>query len=73
VLAVADAYDAMTSDRSYRAALPHAEAIERLEAGAGSQFDPVYVEAFADVRLDPARVDGVMMSLLDLKLLGNAA
>jgi HD-GYP domain-containing protein (c-di-GMP phosphodiesterase class II) len=73
VLAVADAYDAMTSDRSYRAAVPHAEAIERLEAGAGSQFDPVCVEAFATIKLDPARIDTAMGSLLDLELLGSAA
>jgi HD-GYP domain-containing protein (c-di-GMP phosphodiesterase class II) len=46
----------MISDRSYRAARPHAEAMECLAAGAGSQFDPVCVEAFATVRLDPARI-----------------
>ena len=57
VLAVADAYDAMTSDRSYRGALPHADAIERLEAGAGSQFDPICVEAFATLDLDDTRID----------------
>ncbi|MEA2622067.1 MAG: hypothetical protein QOH61_977 [Chloroflexota bacterium] len=73
MLAVADAYHAMTSDRSYRAALPHAEAIERLEAGAGSQFDPVCVKAFATVRLDPARIAGATPPLLDLELLGSAA
>ena len=73
VLAVADAYDAMTSDRSYRAALPHAEAIERLVAGAGSQFDPVCVAAFASVKPDPAPIDGAMVPALDLKLLGSAA
>jgi putative nucleotidyltransferase with HDIG domain len=46
VLAVADAYDAMTSHRPYRAALPSAEARRRLGEGAGSQFDPDFVEAF---------------------------
>jgi HD-GYP domain-containing protein (c-di-GMP phosphodiesterase class II) len=66
VLAVADSYDAMTSYRSYRAALPHAEAIRRLEAGAGSQFDPVCVEAFAALELDPGRIDAAMAPLLDL-------
>jgi putative nucleotidyltransferase with HDIG domain len=66
VLAVADAYDAMTSDRSYRAALPHAEAIERLQAGAGSQFDPVCVEAFVALELDPAPLDAAPAPLLAL-------
>ena len=46
ILAVIDAYSAMTIDRPYRKALPHAKAIEELRKGAGSQFDPVMVEAF---------------------------
>jgi HD-GYP domain-containing protein (c-di-GMP phosphodiesterase class II) len=71
VLAVADAYDAMTSDRSYRTALPHAEAIERLEAGAGSQFDPVCVEAFVALDLDPARIEVAMVPLLALEPLAG--
>ncbi len=45
ILAVADAFDAMTSDRPYRNALPVAEAVRRLRAGAGSQFDPACVDA----------------------------
>jgi len=36
---VVDAYDAMTSDRAYRKALPHSQACAILEAGAGSQWD----------------------------------
>ena len=45
ILCVADAYDAMTSDRPYRQRLPHEEAIRRLQEGAGTQFDPTVVEA----------------------------
>jgi HD-GYP domain-containing protein (c-di-GMP phosphodiesterase class II) len=73
VLAVADAYDAMTSHRSYRGALPHAEAIRRLEAGAGTQFDPVCVEAFATLELHPERIDAAMVPLLDLTPVPTAA
>ena len=49
LICVVDAYDAMTSERPYQSALSHAEAIERLKLGAGTQFDPAMVEAFEDV------------------------
>lgn len=45
ILAVADAFDAMTSTRSYRVALTQRYAIEELRANAGTQFDPECVEA----------------------------
>ena len=45
VVAVADAYDAMTSTRAYRRALPQALAFEELRRQAGTQFDPACVEA----------------------------
>ncbi len=43
MIAVADAFDAMTSDRSYRKALSVADAIDRFERASGTQFDPIYV------------------------------
>ncbi len=46
IVAVAAAFDAMTSRRPYRDPLPVGEAIARLRAGAGSQFDAVVVETF---------------------------
>lgn len=46
VIAVADAYDAMTSDRSYRKALSREEALFELRRCAGKQFDPKVVDAF---------------------------
>jgi HD-GYP domain-containing protein (c-di-GMP phosphodiesterase class II) len=47
VLAVADAFDAMTSKRPYRRALPQDAAIAEVERCAGSQFDPLVSAAFA--------------------------
>ena len=46
VIAVADAFDAMTSARPYKTGISRKQAVEVLEAGAGRQFDPVVVEAF---------------------------
>ncbi|MBN1290162.1 MAG: HD domain-containing protein [Actinobacteria bacterium] len=46
ILAVADAFEAMTSDRPYREALSREDAIKELIEGAGSQFDPTVVETF---------------------------
>ena len=46
VIAVVDAYDAMTNDRSYRRAMSPADAIEELKRCAGTQFDPFIVSEF---------------------------
>jgi HD-GYP domain-containing protein (c-di-GMP phosphodiesterase class II)/HAMP domain-containing protein len=46
ILAVADAYEAMTSDRAYRNAMSVAEALSILKAGSGHQWDPRVVKAF---------------------------
>ena len=46
IFAVADAFDAMVSDRVYRKGRPYEEAVAELEKCAGTQFDPLVVEAF---------------------------
>ncbi len=46
VLAIADAFDAMTSNRPYRMALTQEESFRELRDGAGTQFDPEMVDAF---------------------------
>jgi putative nucleotidyltransferase with HDIG domain len=51
ILAVVDAFDAMTSIRPYRSARPAADALEELDECAGSQFDPAIVDVFIAVCL----------------------
>lgn len=48
-LAIADAYDAMTSNRPYRRALDPEQAAKEIRANAGKQFDPEWVELFLDL------------------------
>jgi two-component system, cell cycle response regulator len=49
IVAAADSFDAMTSDRAYRSALPRREACRRMRHGAGRQFDPRVVDALLRV------------------------
>lgn len=46
IIAVADAYDAMTSDRPYRKSYTHYNAVQEIEKCAGTQFAPTVVDAF---------------------------
>ena len=58
IVRLCEAYDALTSERAYRAAHPPHEALKILAAGAGRQFDPAVVEAFVRaMRRPPARTD----------------
>jgi two-component system cell cycle response regulator len=77
IVAVCDAYQAMTADRTYRAAPGHAHARRELRANAGSQFDPTVITAFlaeidgdtptADARAaDAARRHGLIAQVHEL-------
>jgi putative nucleotidyltransferase with HDIG domain len=46
IISVADTYDAMTSDRAYRRALPHEAAVNEIERCSGTQFDPEVAATF---------------------------
>jgi HD-GYP domain-containing protein (c-di-GMP phosphodiesterase class II) len=46
IFSVVDSYDAMTSDRPYRNAMTHGEAMLEIRANSGTQFDPTVVDAF---------------------------
>ena len=45
IVSCCDAFNAMTSDRSYRQAMPQHEAVAELRRGRGTQFDPLVVDA----------------------------
>lgn len=50
IVAVADVYDALTSKRVYKDAMPHEEAVRMILEGSGRHFDPKIIEAFQSVR-----------------------
>jgi len=67
VIAVADAFDSMTTTRSYRAAKSIVQAIVELRRGAGTQFDPLIVQAFiAAIERDGWELPGPAGAPLDL-------
>ena len=57
ILAIADAYDAMTNDRPYRPAMSHQAAITELIHCAGTQFDPELVRLFTGIELTEIGLD----------------
>jgi HD-GYP domain-containing protein (c-di-GMP phosphodiesterase class II) len=56
IIAVADTYDAMTSDRAYRRALPHEVAVGEIDRCSGLQFDPELAHSFT-AGIDDFRAD----------------
>jgi HD-GYP domain-containing protein (c-di-GMP phosphodiesterase class II) len=60
VLAVVDAFDAMTTDRSYRRAITEELAVAELERCAGTQFDPEVVRVFARAWRDGSLADSTL-------------
>lgn len=50
VMAVADVYDALVSERVYKKGLSHEQAVKIIKEGCGTQFDPVIVDAFMQIQ-----------------------
>jgi len=53
IMAIADAYDAMTSDRPYRKGMPVEKALSILEEGMGTQWDATFTRLFLDLKRSP--------------------
>lgn len=56
IMSVIDVYDALRSERCYKAAMPHEQVLKIILEGSGSQFDPNLVEAFLQVEKDFDRI-----------------
>jgi len=56
LMAVADVYDALVSERIYKHAMSHEAALKIIVAGKGTHFDPDVVDAFLDIETDIARL-----------------
>ncbi len=62
IVALADVYEALTSDRVYKAGVPHAQAVQVIFQERGSHFDPDVVDAFMDVQDE---FEGIAQRLAD--------
>ena len=66
IVAIADAYDAMTHDRPYKRAMSHAAALVELQEHAGTQFDPELVALFCDLYTNDApRPDETILAITE--------
>ncbi len=68
LMAVADAFSAMTTDRPYRKGMPEARALAEIERGAGTQFDPDLARLFVALRRQDAVPEAPGESRVVLKL-----
>lgn len=76
IVSVCDAYEAMTANRSYRAAVPHDVACEELRRAAGTQFDPAVIDAFLAVietTADECELDAAQHAAAHVRTLLKAA
>jgi response regulator RpfG family c-di-GMP phosphodiesterase len=48
-MAIADVYDALVTERAYKSALPHAQAVEIIVGDRGRHFDPALTDVFVEI------------------------
>jgi hypothetical protein len=73
IVAIADAYDAMTNDRPYKRAMSHEAAIKELRRHAGTQFDPELVSLFCDLFANHAPTPDPMILAMTAPAVAMAA
>lgn len=64
IIAVADAFDAMTSDRPYRKVLSYDKTSAELRRFSGTQFDSQVVNPFFDANIEPVKIDYISVNIL---------
>ncbi len=67
IIGLADAFDAMTSNRVYRTAMPMNRVIEELKEGRGTQFDPALVDILLDL-INSGRIDVSEINMLSVEM-----
>ncbi|HSA07293.1 MAG TPA: response regulator [Candidatus Gastranaerophilales bacterium] len=70
IIAIADAYDGLTSERAYRKSLAHEEAVRKIKSAAGSQFNPTVIEAFSKA-IDKAKEEIINFDFKNLDISNN--
>jgi putative two-component system response regulator len=65
IVALADAYDTITSRRPYKAAFAHEEAVRRIAVDRGAHFDPELVDGFLRCHSDFVEIRGRLTDLAD--------
>ena len=73
IVALADVYDAMTTERPYKPALAHSEVVKAIRARRGTQFEPLIVDAFLAVEREFDRLRGELTSEESPRVYADAA
>ena len=62
IVHLADVYDALTSERSYRKAMPEADALELIKKGSGTQFDPNVVQVVLSIHQQRKALENILQA-----------
>jgi HD-GYP domain-containing protein (c-di-GMP phosphodiesterase class II) len=63
IVHVADVYDALSSNRTYRHAMPESQVLEEMQRGSGTQFDPEVIQVFRSLLIQRQTLDSVFQGI----------